>query len=83
MKLIFNPSFIMLFTTYLYVLSMSSLCAPVYVSVNCTRFAQLLVVDVRLYKGGAAEIFRFELLIVPRSDPSVSKVVQQLGFVVQ
>ena len=35
------------------------------------------------YKGGAAEIFRFDLLIDLRSDPSVSKVVQQLGFVVQ
>ena len=43
-------------------------------------FAHLPVVDVRLYKGGAAEIFRFDLLIVPKSDPSVSKVVQQLRF---
>ena len=33
-----------------------------------------------LYKGGAAEIFRFDLLIDIRSDPSVSKVVQQLRF---
>ena len=46
----------------------------------CTLFTQLPVVDVRLYKGGAAEIFRFDLLINPKNDPSVSKVVQQLGF---
>ena len=57
---------------------MSSLCASAYVSVICTLFTQLPVVDVRLYKGGAAEIFRFDLLIVPKSDPSVSKVVQLL-----
>ena len=44
---------------------------------------KLPVVDVRQYKGGAAEIFRFDLLIDLRSDPSVSKVVQQFGFVVQ
>ena len=59
---------------------MSSLCASAYISVNCTLFAQLPVVDVRLYKGGAAEIFRFDLLIDLRSDPSASKVVQQLRF---
>ena len=59
---------------------MSSFCASAYVSVNCTRFTQLPVVDVRLYKGGAAENFRFALLTNLRSDPSVSKVVQQLGF---
>ena len=62
---------------------MSSLCASAYVAVICTLFAQLPVVDVRLYKGGAAEIFRFDLLIDLGSDPSVSKVVQQFGFVVQ
>ena len=62
---------------------MGSLCVSAYVSVNCTRFAQLPVVDVRQYKGGAAEIFRFDLLIDLRSDPSVSKVVQQFGLVVQ
>ena len=62
---------------------MGSLCVSAYVSVNCTRFAQLPVVNVRLYKGGAAEIFRFDLPIDLRSDPSVSKVVQQFGFVVQ
>ena len=50
---------------------------------NCTLFTQLPVVDVRLYKGGAAEIFRFDLPIDLRSDPSVSKVVQQFGFIVQ
>ena len=44
-------------------------------------FAQLPVVNVRQYKGGAAEIFRFDLLIDPKSDPSVSKVVQQLSSV--
>ena len=60
---------------------MSSLCASAYVSVNCTLFAQLPVVDVRQYKGGAAKIFRFDLLMDPKSDPSVSKVVQQLGSV--
>ena len=49
---------------------------------NCILFAHLPVVDVRQYKGGAAEIFRFDLLIDPKSDPSVSKVVQQLGSVV-
>ena len=47
--------------TYLYVLSMSSLCASAYVAVICTLFAQLPVVDVRQYKGGAAKIFRFDL----------------------
>ena len=73
----------MFFTTYLYVLSMSSICASAYVSVNCTLFARLPVMDVRIYKGGAAEIFRFCLLLDLRSDPSVSKVVQQIGFVVQ
>ena len=62
---------------------MSSLCTFAYVLVNCTLFTQLPVVDVRQYKGGAAEIFRFDLLIVPKSDPSVSKVVQQFGFIVQ
>ena len=62
---------------------MSSLCASAYVLFICTLFTQLPVVDVRLYKGGAAEIFRFDLLIVPKSDPSVSKVVQQFGIVVQ
>ena len=62
-------------------LSVSSLCASAYVSVNCTLFAQLPVVDVRQYKGGAAEIFRFALLVDLRSDPSVSEVVQQLGSV--
>ena len=59
---------------------MSSLCAYSYVLFICTLFTQLPVVDIRLYKGGAAEIFRFDLLIDLRSDPSVSKVVQQLGF---
>ena len=54
-----------------------------YVSVICTLFTQLPVVDVQLYKGGAAEIFRFELPIDLRSDPSVSKVVQQFGLNVQ
>ena len=62
---------------------MSSLCASAYVAAICTLFAQLPVVDVRQCKGGAVEIFRFDLLIDLRSDPSVSKVVQQIGFVVQ
>ena len=62
---------------------MSSLCAYSYVLFICTLFTQLPVVDVRLYKGGAAEIFRFDLLNDSKSDPSVSKVVQQIGFVVQ
>ena len=62
---------------------MSSLCAPAYVLVICALFTQLPVVDVRLYKGGAAEIFLFDLLIDSKSDPSVSKVVQQFGIVVQ
>ena len=51
--------------------------------VNCTLDTQLSVVNVRLYKGGAAEIFRFDPLSDLRSDPSVSKVVQQFGFIVQ
>ena len=59
---------------------MSSLCVSTYALVNCTLFTQLPVVDVRQYKGGAAEIFRFDLLIVPKNDPSVSKIVQQLGL---
>ena len=50
---------------------------------NGTLFAHLPVVDVRLYKGGAAEIFPFDLLTDLRSDPSVSKVVQPFSFVVQ
>ena len=57
----------MLFTTYLYVLSMSSLCASAYIPVNCTLFTQLPVVDVRRYKGGAAEIFRFPSGAKPNS----------------
>ena len=47
----------MLFTTYLYVLSMSSLCVSAYALVICTLFTQLPVMDVQLYKGGAVEIF--------------------------
>ena len=62
---------------------MSFICASSCAMVNCTLFAHLSVENVRQYKGGAAEIFRFDLLIDPRSDPSVSKVVQQIGFVVQ
>ena len=62
---------------------MSSLCAPAYVLVKLYSVAQLPVVDVRLYKGGAAEIFRFDLLIDLSSDPSVPKVVQQFGLVDQ
>ena len=63
--------------------SMSSYVLQLMFRLNCTRFAQLPVVDVRQYKGGAAKNFRFDPLIDPKSDPSVSKVVQQLGFVVQ
>ena len=156
-------------------LYLSSLCVSTYALVNGTLFTQLPVVDVRLYKGGAAKFFplvftwgsnqlnhwvnssvtwepwlsqawtcgkrlvmpnswkveffllavtrsshlliwwwsnvmifksirrpswcvfhvciqvtilsnaklSFDLLIDPKSDPSVSKIVQQLGFVVQ
>ena len=60
---------------------MSSLCVSAYVLITCILYPQLPVVDVRIYKGGAAEIFRFDLPIDWRSDPSVSKVVQQFGFV--
>ena len=66
----------MRFTGALYVLRLFFL-------VISTLFTQLPVVDVRQYKGGAAEIFRFDLLIDPKSDPSVSKVVQQFGVIVQ
>ena len=55
------------------------LCASVVFLLLVHCFAHLPVVDVRLYKGGAAEIFRFDLLIDLWSDPSVSKVVQLLG----
>ena len=41
---------------------MSSLCASAYVLFICTLFTQLPVVDVRLYKGGAAG---FSLLFLP------------------
>ena len=60
---------------------MSSLCAYSYVLFICTLFTQLPVVDVRLYKGGAAEIFRFDLLIDSKNDPSVSKVAKPLDLV--
>ena len=50
------------FTTYPHVLYMSSLCASAYVLVIYTLFTQLPIVDVRLYKGGAAG---FSLLFLP------------------
>ena len=42
---------------------LSSLCAFAYVWTIVLYFAHLPVVDVRQYKGGAAEIFRFDLPI--------------------